>query len=477
MRTHLCAHERNSTPLREYVILNQNYIINWTSVIWMQYISQLMERKFYLILIITCLFFIPLSPTFFHSNDMQITDDRIKHTQGRDDGSSTSIDITEIGPFKSSVETFVAPNNGTEFPVLYLKESFHIDAILSQSNGQSVGDKCLNIYLDPQENVRPISSINTSESDGMIEWFSGDPSQNPGLSGVETTGGELEGFRLLRVAFEPDTNVLGGCNEDSSGTLNGSHMDIVVLVRSRVDIQVSQSWSFDGENGLSEGELVVGEVTLLRDRLGGLTIVNEKVSFLRQYYSYSEEWVTELVINSTTNQQGKAGFEWEFGGKTCEGQPCPGVWRIIAHYPGSMFFAPPQDNISHELHYKPFERSDTNLGEAGLEDENWDTAMDIVEISALIVSLISLLLYLVLRNKEKDSDLDELAEKIVSKQNSIEKTKHKTKNTDMKTHDSVSKQDLEDAEKNVTIVQNITYNIQDSSIVGDMNTEINSDTE
>ena len=64
-------------------------------------------------------------------------------------------------------------------------------------------------------------------------------SQNPTLRGVETTGGELEGFRLLRVAFEPDANVVGGCNEDSSGTLNGSHMDIVVLVRSRVDIQVS----------------------------------------------------------------------------------------------------------------------------------------------------------------------------------------------------------------------------------------------
>jgi hypothetical protein len=84
---------------------------------------------------------------------------------------------------------------------------------------------------------------------------------------------------------------------------------------------------------------------------------------------------------------------------------------------------------------------------------------------------------LVLRNKEKDSDLDELADKIVSKQNSIEKTKHKTENTDMKTHDSVSKQDLEDAGENMTIVQNITYNIQDSSIVGDMNTGINSDTE
>jgi len=420
---------------------------------------------------------------------MQISGDLIKYTQGRDDGSSTSINVTEIGPFKSGVETFIAPNNGTEFPVLYLKESFHIDAILSQSNGQPVGDKCLNIYINPQENIRPISSINTNELDGMIEWFSGNSSQNPSLRGVETTGGKLEGFRVLRVAYEPteDLSNIGGCGEDSSDTLNGSHMDIVVLVRSRADIQVHQSWSYVGENGLSGGELVVGEVALLRDRLD-LGIENEKVSFQCQYYSYSEDWVTELVINSTTNEQAIARFEWEFEGRTCEGQPCPGVWRIIAHYPGSMFFAPPQDNISFELQYKQPVKSDSNVVDAGSEDENWDTAMDIVEISALIISLISLLLYLVLRNKEKESDLDELAEKIVSKQKFIEETEitdtqssvttqNQEQFSTMETHDNDLKQDLEDAGKNVTIVQNITYNIQDSSIVGDMNTGINSDAE
>ena len=196
----------------------------------------------------------------------------------------------------------------------------------------------------------------------------------------------------------------------------------------------------------------------------------------------------ELVINSTTNEQGIARFEWEFEGRTCEGQPCPGVWRIIAHYPGSMFFATSQDNISFELQYKQPVKSDSNEVDAGSEDENWDIAMDIVEISALIISLISLLLYLVLRNKEKESDLDELAEKIVSKQKFIEETEitdtkssgitqNQEQFSTMETHDNDLKQDLEDAGKNVTIVQNITYNIQDSSIVGDMNTGINSDTE
>ena len=143
---------------------------------------------------------------------------------------------------------------------------------------------------------------------------------------------------------------------------------------------------------------------------------------------------------------------------------------------------------------------------------DWGNIMDIVEISALIISLISLLLYVILRNKENESDLDELADKIVSKQNSIEKAKPKIENADLntseatqnheqipelentnmntteitqnheqipelETHDGDSKQDLDVSEKNVTIVQHITYNIQDSSIVGDMNTGINSDLE
>ena len=65
----------------------------------------------------------------------------------------------------------------------------------------------------------------------------------PSLKGVETTGGKLEGFRTLRVAFEPDRNVPGGCDKDISNVLNGSSMDLTVLVRSRIDLQVLESWS------------------------------------------------------------------------------------------------------------------------------------------------------------------------------------------------------------------------------------------
>ena len=262
--------------------------------------------------------------------------------------SNSTLALNEVGPFKSSVETWTAPNT-TEYPVLYLKESFHVDAKLMQSNGQYVGGKCLNIYLDPEQNIRPISTIRTSEIDGTVEWFSGDPSQNPTLRGVETTGGKLEGFRTLRVAFEPDLNVPGGCDKDSSNVLNGSHVDQLVLVRSRIDLQVKQTWSHTGENGLDNDDAVIGSIALLRDRLD-LAVENEEIWFVRQYWSDElSEWVVEGTNKSRTNEQGIADFEWAFGGQTCDGVPCTGQWRIIAYYPGSTYFEESLDNVTHEV--------------------------------------------------------------------------------------------------------------------------------
>ena len=277
--------------------------------------------------------------------------------------SNSTLQITEVGPFKSSVDQWVAPN-GSRYPVLYLKESFHIDAFLAQSNGQAVGGKCLNIYLDPDENVRPLATVRTSDIDGSVAWFSGDPVQNPTLRGVETTGGKLEGFRTLRVAFEPDRNVPGGCDKDNSNALNGSAMDMEVLVRSRVDLQVKETWSNAGVNGIPEGENVFGSIALLRDRLD-LAVENEEVIFSYEYFDDTTgAWVVSDLNNKTrTNEQGIASFEWAFAGQSCDGNECSGVWRITAFYPGSTYFAPSQDNITHEITYK---KAETLSGDTGL---------------------------------------------------------------------------------------------------------------
>ena len=264
--------------------------------------------------------------------------------------SNSTLAITEVGPFRSSVESFRA-ENGSIFPVLYLKESFHVDAMLAQSNGQFVGGKCLNIYLDPQDNVRPVATIRTDDIDGTISWYSGDPTQNPSLKGVETTGGKREGFRTLRVAFEPDRAVPGGCDRDISNVLNGSSQDITVLVRSRVDLQVKQSWSFVGDNGLAEGATVNGSVALLRDRID-LAVADQEITFATQYWSINESaWVNDGTIRDSTSVQGVANFTWDYPGLACPEAECDGRFRIIAYYAGSTYFAPSTDNITHEITY------------------------------------------------------------------------------------------------------------------------------
>ncbi|RJU89386.1 MAG: DUF4129 domain-containing protein, partial [Candidatus Poseidoniales archaeon] len=299
--------------------------------------------------------------------------------------SNSTLQITEVGPFKSSVDQWVA-QNGSRYPVLYLKESFHVDAFLAQSNGQSVGGKCLNLYLDPDENIRPLATIRTSDIDGTVEWFSGDPTQNPTLRGVETTGGKLEGFRTLRVAFEPDRNVPGGCDKDNSNALNGSAMDIEILVRSRIDLQVKQTWSNSGANGVDEGDRVYGEIALLRDRLD-LAVENEEVIFSYQYFDDATgEWVvSDLNNKSRTNEQGIASFEWAFDGKSCDGQPCSGLWRITAFYPGSTLFSASQDNITHEVSYK---KADALSSDGGLLSPGNLLGLAIVVMALLIAGAI-----------------------------------------------------------------------------------------
>ena len=280
---------------------------------------------------------------------------------------NSTLSITEVGPFKSSVDTYSI--DGVSYPVLYLKESFHVDALLTQSNGQAVGGKCLNIYLDPEENTTPIATIQTDDLDGTVEWFSGDPLLNPTLLGVEITGGKLEGLRTLKVAYEPDINVPGGCDEDVGNALNESEVEIEVLVRSRVNLQVLTNWYYGGASGIPEGELVVGEVVLLRDRLD-LAVENEEVQFIRQYRNETGAWVTTTAdtITDVTNEQGIARFEWSFDGQSCDGVECTGEWQVIAVYAGSQNFAASQQNITFAVDYKAVDE----VEDTSTECEEWE---------------------------------------------------------------------------------------------------------
>ena len=269
---------------------------------------------------------------------------------------SSEISITEVGPFRNSVESYFS-SNGTEYPVVFLKESFHIDATLSQFDGQGLEDKCVNIYIDSDENPTPIASIQTDEN-GTIKWFSGDSIQNPSLIGIESTNGKLEGLRTLKISYEPEQNVSGGCDEDLSSQINGSHSEMEILVQSRVEMLVVKPWIHIGENAQYEDSQITGEVGLMRDRID-LPIENEEIIFVRQYFvSENDSWVIDYENISITDGQGFAEFNWTFDGKTCSEVPCSGIWNVVAYYLGSFLFAPSQNNISFEVHTKESVDSD-----------------------------------------------------------------------------------------------------------------------
>ena len=264
---------------------------------------------------------------------------------------NSTLSITEVGPFKSGVYTYDI--DGVAYPVLYLEESFHVDALLTQANGQAVGGKCLNMYLDPEENTNPIATAQTDDVDGSVEWFSGDPLQNPTLHGIEATDDKLEGLRTLKVAYEPNINVPGGCDEDVENVLNGSEVEIEVLVRSRIELVVMTGWNHGGDDGIPEGQLVIGEVALKRDRLDD-DIENEEIQFILQYRNETGAWVTSTTTPTTTltNEQGIARFEWLFDGPSCDGLECTGEWRVTATYLGSQNFQESQYNITFAVDYK-----------------------------------------------------------------------------------------------------------------------------
>jgi hypothetical protein len=254
--------------------------------------------------------------------------------------SNSTLEVTAVGPYQTDVDRYTF-SNGTSYPVLYLKESFHIEAFLKQSNGQVLGGKCINIYLNPDQNTRPIASAYTNDEDGAINWFSGDPEQNPSRKGVEPMGNELEGFRILRLAYEPDRDVSKGCDKESSAVVNGSSMDIMVLVRSKVDMQFDDPW--EKVDGYQPGEMVTGSVAVLRNRIEA-AVAGQQVHFVFQYWN-GTDWINESLVFETTNDRGIANFSYEYTGTQCGDEKCDGTWRIIATFPESAHFVGGDDLI------------------------------------------------------------------------------------------------------------------------------------
>ena len=253
--------------------------------------------------------------------------------------SNSTMTVQEVGPFRTDIDTFRF-ENGTVFPVLYLKESFHIDAKLAQVNGNPVGGKCLNIYLDPETNTRPFATAITQDGTGEIEWYSGDPDDNPSRKGVEPSGQKLEGFRTIRIAYEPTKELPGGCKAETTPVVNGSYQDIEVLVRSKVDILLKDHWA--RAEGYQDGDIVTGKVSILRDRLD-VSVEGETVIFTFQYWN-GTGYVTNNVEYSVTNEKGEANFSFVYSGKEVPGETkgnelaVTGQWRVLVHFQESAFF-------------------------------------------------------------------------------------------------------------------------------------------
>jgi len=147
----------------------------------------------------------------------------------------------------------------------------------------------------------------------------------------------------VRVAYEPNKELPGGCRAETTPVVNGSFMDIEVLVRSRVDILLKDHWA--SSVGYRPGDSITGAVSILRDRLD-LSVEGETVIFTFQYWN-GTGWVTNDVEYAVTNEQGTANFSYEYSGEDIPGEiecdaggPCAqsGRWRVLVHFQESSFF-------------------------------------------------------------------------------------------------------------------------------------------
>ena len=322
--------------------------------------------------------------------------------------SNSTIEVSEVGPFRSDYLTYAFPN-GSVFDILYLKESFHINAKLSQSNGKPVGGKCVNIYLDPEINTRPIATAFTTDGTGEFQWYSADPEDNPSRRGVEPSGNNLQGFRTIRVSYEPDKYIPGGCDYEQlepNPVLNSSHMDVEVLVRSRVDILLKEHWSRPSGyltkemSDDPEQYMIAGEVAILRDRLA-LTVEGQRVEFHRQFWNGSG-WQTERVEILITNERGSANFSFEYTGEEVPGHPewsaVDGKWRVLVHFESADENSP--YFVEQWLNSTPVIEMSTDL--EGSKSGLWSTQVILlVGISLSSVVLVGAVMYNSYRERRK----------------------------------------------------------------------------
>jgi len=307
--------------------------------------------------------------------------------------SNSTVSISEIGPFRSDFTQYEF-SNGSKFDVLYLKEAFHLDATLTQTNGNPIGGKCLNIYVDPQTNTRPMATVITEDGSGSMSWYSGDPDDNPGRRGVEPNGNQLEGFRTVRVAYEPDKEIPGGCRAESNPVVNSSYVDIEVLVRSRVDILLKDHWS--NPSGYQAGDEISGAVAILRDRLD-ITVEGEQVIFTIQYWN-GTGWETHDVEYLITNEQGVANFSFIYTAEEIPGElektAEDGKWRVLVHFQESAFFEAEYLNNTPVISLG----GDVNLGKQSFFTTQVLVA---IAISASIASLVGAVMYQNYRERRK----------------------------------------------------------------------------
>ena len=131
--------------------------------------------------------------------------------------------------------------------------------------------------------------------------------------------------------------VSGGCGQEANAVVNGSHMDITVLVRSRVDIILKDTWS--KADGYQPDEWVNGTVQVMRDRLD-VPVSGEQIMFIREYWN-GTDWVLENIDYQTTLDNGEASFAWQYTAEDVPGSDetaVGGKWRILVQFRDSPLF-------------------------------------------------------------------------------------------------------------------------------------------